>query len=51
MKIVEDIQLKTVIFTAVKNRCILHGRVFIMMGILVFLRHSSKLLVPYRRVL
>ena len=30
MKIVKHIQLKIVIFTAVKNRCILHGRVFVM---------------------
>ena len=30
MKIVRNIQLKIVIFTAVKNRCILHGRVFVM---------------------
>ena len=30
MKIVQKIQLKIVIFTAVKNRCILHGRVFAM---------------------
>ena len=30
MKIVEKIKLKIVIFTAVKNRCILHGRVFVM---------------------
>ena len=30
MKIVKKIQLKNVIFTAVKNRCILHGRVFVM---------------------
>ena len=29
MKIVKN-QLKIVIFTAVKNRCILHGRVFVM---------------------
>ena len=29
MKIVETILLKIVIFTAVKNRCILHGRVFV----------------------
>ena len=32
MKIVQKIQLKIVIFTAVKNRCILHGRVFVMWG-------------------
>ena len=30
MKIVKNILLKIVIFTAVKNRCILHGRVFVM---------------------
>ena len=30
MKIVIKIQLKIVIFTAVKNRCILNGRVFVM---------------------
>ena len=30
MKIVKKIQLKIVILTAVKNRCILHGRVFVM---------------------
>ena len=30
MKIAKKIQLKIVIFTAVKNHCILHGRVFVM---------------------
>ena len=30
MKIVKKIQMKIFIFTAVKNRCILHGRVFVM---------------------
>ena len=30
MKLVQKIQLKIVIFTAVKNRCMLHGRVFVM---------------------
>ena len=30
MKIIKTIKLKIVIFTAVKNRCILHGRVFVM---------------------
>ena len=30
MKIVKTIQMKTVIFTAVKSRCILHGHVFVM---------------------
>ena len=30
MKIVKNIQLKIVIFTAVENRCILHGRDFVM---------------------
>ena len=31
MKIVKKIELKIVIFTAVKNRCMLHGHVFVMM--------------------
>ena len=30
MKIVKNIQLKIVIFTAIENCCILHGRVFVM---------------------
>ena len=30
MKMVKKIKMKIVIFTAVKNRCILHGRVFVM---------------------
>ena len=30
MKIVKKIQLKIIIFTAMKNRCMLHGRVFVM---------------------
>ena len=30
MKIVKKIQMKIVIFTAVKNRCMLHGPVFVM---------------------
>ena len=30
MKVVQKIQLKIVIFTAVKNRCILHERVSVM---------------------
>ena len=30
MKIVKRNLLKIVIFTALKNRCILHGRVFVM---------------------
>ena len=30
MKIVKKIQMKIVIFTAVKNRCMLHRRVFVM---------------------
>ena len=33
MKIVKQFQLKIVIFTANKNRCILHGRVFVMGGL------------------
>ena len=34
MKIVKNFQMKIVIFTAVKNRCMLHGRVFVMILIL-----------------
>ena len=34
MKIVKKNQLKIIIFTAVKNFCILHGRVFVMLTIL-----------------
>ena len=30
MKIVKKLQLKIVIITAVKNRCMLHGHVFVM---------------------
>ena len=30
MKIVNKIQLKIFIFTAMKNRCLLHGHVFVM---------------------
>ena len=30
MKIVKEIQLKIIIFTAMKNRCMLHWRVFVM---------------------
>ena len=30
MKIVKQFQLNITIFTAVKNRCILHGRVLVM---------------------
>ena len=32
MKIVKKYQVKIVIFTAVKNRCILHGHVFVIIG-------------------
>ena len=35
MKIVKKFQPKIVIFTAVKNRCMLHGRVFVMKHTLV----------------
>ena len=34
MKIVKKIQMKIVIFTAVKNCCMLHGRVFVMITLL-----------------
>ena len=42
MKIVKNNQLKIVIFTAVKNRCILHGHVFVMFVRNKRLRLSSK---------
>ena len=41
MKIVEKIQLKIVIFTAVKNHCMLHGRV------IVIYRGYSNVFVEY----
>ena len=34
MKIIKKIQMKIVIFTPVKNRCMLHGRVFVMRRII-----------------
>ena len=37
MKIVKRLQLKFVIFAAVKNCCILHGCVFIMLRVSIFL--------------
>ena len=40
MKIKKKIQPKIVIFTAVKNHCILHGRVFVM-------RFSSNFMFSY----
>ena len=33
MKTVKRFRLKIVIFTAVKNRCMLHGRVFVMIDV------------------
>ena len=41
MNIVKQFQLKIVIFTEVKNRCILHGRVFVMN--LHYFKHNDKL--------
>ena len=42
MKLVKTIQLKIVIFTAVKNRCILHGRVFVMSALLLFSKSNHR---------
>ena len=47
MKILKTNQLKTVIFAAVKNPCILHGRVFVMfcqesLVIKCFYQHSPS---------
>ena len=38
MKVVKTFRLKIVIFTALKNRCMLHGRVFVMVVPLVFVQ-------------
>ena len=43
MKIVKKFQMKIVIFTAVKNRCILHGRVFVMSIIPIFLNSNANI--------
>ena len=39
-------QLKHVIFTAVKNHCILHGRIFVMFYNLLQFRVYDQLMVP-----
>ena len=41
MKIVNKFQLKIVIFTAMKNRCIMHGRVIVMSYFSCHLQLSS----------
>ena len=48
MKIVKIIKLKIVIFTAVKNRCILHGRVFVMtpLSITLYIRSMYVTKIP-----
>ena len=40
-------QMKIVIFTAVKNRCMLHGRVFIMPNVL----HIAATALPFSSVM
>ena len=42
MKIVKRFRLKIVIFTAVKNRCMLHERVFVMIFIAVKMTFFMK---------
>ena len=42
MKIVKNIQPKSVIFTDVKNRCMLHGRVFVMRAMPSSVHFSSQ---------
>ena len=44
MKIVKNFQLDIVIFTPVKNRCKLHGRVFVMEGPKISLCDSAVVL-------
>ena len=58
MKIVKRIQLKIVFFTAEENRCILHGRVFVMRGfwycskamLSLFIRSSKALIDLISRI-
>ena len=47
MKIVKTFQLKIVIFTAVKDRCMLHGHVFVMNGETVLLEHYDSTPMQY----
>ena len=47
MKIVEQFQLKTLIFTAVKNHCILHGHVFVIRsGIFITITNAIYFDIP-----
>ena len=43
MKIVKNFQLRIVIFSAVKNRCILHGLVFVMKDCAVGAHYNHSL--------
>ena len=47
MKIVKNIQLKIVVFTAVKNFSILYGRVFVMAKRLIFLYNYDDTHMQY----
>ena len=49
MKIVKIFQLKIVILTAVKNRCMLHGRVIVMRTAIRFNMHFNKALIERNR--
>ena len=44
MKIVKIFQMKIIIFTAVKNSCILHGRVFVMFFLGAGIRFEPRFL-------
>ena len=44
MKQVKSLRLTIVIFTAVKNRCMLHGGVFVLMKPRLTTRHSKQCL-------
>ena len=46
MKIVKRFGLKIVIFTVVKNRCILHGRVFVMISKQFFYSDYNSIVHP-----
>ena len=51
MNKVKQFQLKIVFFTAVKNRCILHGRVFVMSSDILYSMWLKSLIGPFSHLL
>ena len=47
MKIVKEFQPKIFIFTAVKNRCMLHGRVFVIYSLFIMCLNDWLLRSPF----